>query len=556
MKHNFAPPSDHAYNLLTSVSRGNRCPAPLALLSTYAPARIAQTHRHLEMSQPNPPDTPRRRILLEMRPALDGFAGIPQETRLLFRNLATSPLIEIAGLLQTSLRFLSPGTLLPNDGKDDDTHPISERFNQYSRTIVSLDTKPNNKLLSEIELYLKRRRVAYGLMLKTALLGGRNTIPLTHFDSRHFEEYVWQALFSKTLPAEDFSHVTLRPFRVCTVPWNIMQSAGLLSLKWRKRAVYPTIDTTGHDVFIAQTPYPGRVAPGTKLVVRYHDALPIFMPHAFANKSRHQATHFRALADNVAQGAYFACVSESTRQDLLSVFPELETRSVTIPNMVSHHFFSEDSPTSHVESIVRTRRNTSISDTPFQHPPGVTFRYLLMVSTLEPRKNHALLISAFAALRASTDPELKLIIVGSIGWDADSIIRDMQPWLEQDAIYPLERVPADELRVLYRHATATVCPSVAEGFDFSGVEAMRSGSVVAASDIPVHREIYADAAEYFDAHSAASLTDSLRRMLTSPEASAKRQHAIERGAAISEQYLPDNILPQWEAFLSRVGPTA
>lgn len=506
------------------------------------------------MSQTNPPDTPQRRVLLEMRPALDGFAGIPQETRLLFRNLATSHLIEIAGLLQTSLRFLSPGTTLPPNDNDDSSHPISERLNQYSRTIVSLDTKPNNQLLNEIELYLKRRKVAYGLMLKTALLGGRNKIPLTHFDSRHFEEYVWHTLFSKTLPAEDFSRVTLRPFRVCTIPWNIMQSAGLLSLKWRKRAVYPTIDTAGHDIFIAQTPYPGRVAPGTKLVIRYHDALPIFMPHAFANKSRHQATHFRALADNVAQGAYFACVSEATRQDLLSAFPELETRSITIPNMVSHHYFSEDSPTSRVESIVRTRRNTNISDIPFRHPSGVPFRYLLMVSTLEPRKNHALLISAFAALRASVDPELKLIIVGSVGWDAEPIIRDMQPWIEQDAIYSLEKVPADELRVLYRHAAVTVCPSVAEGFDFSGVEAMRSGSVVAASDIAVHREIYSDGAEYFDAHCSASLTDSLRQILTAPDAGAKRQHAIERGAAVSRRYLPDHILPLWEAFLSQISP--
>ncbi|MCR5891533.1 MULTISPECIES: glycosyltransferase family 1 protein [Burkholderia] len=507
------------------------------------------------MSYPIPPDTPRR-VLLEMRPALDGFAGIPQETRLLFRNLASSPSIEIAGLLQTSLRFLEPGTALLRDSADDRTRPISEQFNRYSRVIVSLDTKPSDKLLNEIELYLKRRRIAYGLMLSTVFHGRRSKIPLTRFESRHFEEYVWQALFSKTLPAEDFAHVTSRPFRVCTIPWNIMQSAGILSAKWRKRAVYPTIDTTGHDVFIAQTPYPGRVTSGTTLVIRYHDALPIFMPHAFANKMRHQTTHFRALADNVAQGAYFACVSESTRQDLLSVFPELDARAVTIPNMVSHHYYPENSPPNRVESIILTRRNANIKDVPSRPAPGTPFRYLLMVSTLEPRKNHSLLISAFAALRASSDPDLKLVIVGGIGWDADPIIRDMRPWIEQDALYALERVPADELRVLYRHAAATVCPSVAEGFDFSGVEAMRSGGVVAASDIAVHREIYADAAEYFNAHCVTSLTDCLERMLHSTDASSKRLHAVERGAVVSERYLPHNVLPQWEAFLARIASCA
>jgi glycosyltransferase involved in cell wall biosynthesis len=507
------------------------------------------------MSHPIPSDTPRQ-VLLEMRPAFDGFAGIPQETRLLFRNLASSPSIEITGLLQTSLRFLEPGTSLLKDSKDNCTSPVSEQLNRYSRVIVSLDTKPSGKLLSEVELYLKRRRVAYGLMLSTALLGGRSKIPLTRFEPRHFEEYVWQALFSKTLPVEDFARVTSRPFRVCTIPWNIMQSAGMLSAKWLKRAVYPTLDTTGHDIFIAQTPYPGRVSPGTTLVVRYHDALPIFMPHAFANKMRHQATHFRALADNVAQGAYFACVSESTRQDLLSVFPELDARTVTIPNMVSHHYFRENSPANRVESIVLTRRNVNIKNAPSRPASGLPFRYLLMVSTLEPRKNHSILISAFAALRATVDPELKLVIVGGIGWDADPIIRDMQPWIEQDALYALERVPADELRVLYRHAAVTVCPSVAEGFDFSGVEAMRSGGFVAASDIAVHREIYSNAAEYFDPHCVASLTECLGQMLHSPDANGKRLQAIERGADISERYLPNNVLPQWNDFFARIPPLA
>jgi len=45
-------------------------------------------------------------------------------------------------------------------------------------------------------------------------------------------------------------------------------------------------------------------------------------------------------------------------------------------------------------------------------------------------------------------------------------------------------VPAEALRLLFRQAVVTVCPSVGEGFDFSGVEAMRCGGVVAASDIP------------------------------------------------------------------------
>src|SRR5580698_1325623 len=51
----------------------------------------------------------RLRILLELRPALGGHAGIPQATRLLFRSLAPLDGVRIEGLLQSGERLLSVG---------------------------------------------------------------------------------------------------------------------------------------------------------------------------------------------------------------------------------------------------------------------------------------------------------------------------------------------------------------------------------------------------------------------------------------------------------------
>jgi glycosyltransferase involved in cell wall biosynthesis len=112
-------------------------------------------------------------------------------------------------------------------------------------------------------------------------------------------------------------------------------------------------------------------------------------------------------------------------------------------------------------------------------------------------------------------------------------------------------VPADELRLLYRHASATVCPSFGEGFDYSGVEAMRCGGVVAASDIPVHREVFGEAAEYFSPYSAEELAAALGRLVGAGEAvTARRQALAAAGDAVSARYLPENVLPQWQEFLS------
>jgi glycosyltransferase involved in cell wall biosynthesis len=122
--------------------------------------------------------------------------------------------------------------------------------------------------------------------------------------------------------------------------------------------------------------------------------------------------------------------------------------------------------------------------------------------------------------------------------------------MERGHLYVLEDVPSPELRLLYKHALATVCPSFGEGFDFSGVEAMRCGGAVVASDIAVHREIYDDAAEYFSPYSTMELIQAIRPVIDKKN-SARRDELVKQGARVSAQYTPETILPQWQAFLQQ-----
>ena len=110
-------------------------------------------------------------------------------------------------------------------------------------------------------------------------------------------------------------------------------------------------------------------------------------------------------------------------------------------------------------------------------------------------------------------------------------------------------VPAPELRLLYKHARATICPSFGEGFDFSGVEAMRCGGAVAASDIPVHRDVYGAAAEYFTPYSAPDIAAAIARVID-PAAPLRRTELVRDGTVVSAQYMPEKILPQWQNFLN------
>jgi glycosyltransferase involved in cell wall biosynthesis len=487
------------------------------------------------------------KILLETRPALDKHAGIPQQTRLLFRGLSLIPEFSIEGLLQSSTHALSKG--LPPSGRTLlGPLPTDIKIDRLARIVIMLEQKFMRSYVSAPLIALRR------------LFGASEY--LTRFETSQFRDFIWRRLFSRTLPPADFQVVTQRSFRIARTPWTAMHISALiyrtLGLK-----VFPRLDTGDFDVMIAETPYPATVSKNTQLVIRYHDAIPLLMPHTIADRRHHQAFHYRALRQNVESGACFVCVSEATRRDLLSIFPQVEARSTTIHNMVSHDYFDEESSPSRVREIVRTRfnqrlmvRNASSRAAIFEGADSnECLRYLLMVSTIEPRKNHLVLLSAWERLRAESQPGLKLILVGSLGWHHGSIVRKMRPWIERGDVFMLEEVPSPELRLLYKHARVTVCPSLAEGFDLSGVEAMKSGGAVVASDIPVHREIYSDAAEYFDPYSTEDLVRAIFEVIDSTRL-PRREELVNCGTRVAARFDCEVIMSKWHAFLSSQAMTS
>jgi glycosyltransferase involved in cell wall biosynthesis len=492
------------------------------------------------------------RILLDMRPALDGHSGIPQETRLLFRGLAQLPGVDVIGLLQSGNLVLEKGLPLTKDGRLASDGRSAEDMDRLSQVVVSMLQGPASHKLA----WLRKRFLEFAGPMAAgtrSLLGLRTG--LTGFEPTQFKDFVWRSMFAKTLPVSDFDAVTQREFRILRWPWSRVNQVGVATGAMG-HATYPRLDTRGIDLFVAETPFPGRVSGRTRMVVRYHDAMPILMPHTVKDRGYHRAMHFHALQRNARDGAWFACVSDASRADLLSVMPALEPRAVTIPNMVSHHFHAEPEGAARVPEVIWSRKNRSaphgggraIAEA---DAPGGALPYLLMVSTVEPRKNHAALLDAWELLRAGRHPGLHLVCVGSLGWDHQAMLARFAPWLERGGLHLLEGVPADDLRLLYRHARATVCPSLAEGFDFSGVEAMASGGVVAASDIRVHRDIYDDAADYFSAYAPAEMAAVIDRLIDPAQGSAPQALAarVARGAAVAARYSPQAVLPQWQRFL-------
>lgn len=126
--------------------------------------------------------------------------------------------------------------------------------------------------------------------------------------------------------------------------------------------------------------------------------------------------------------------------------------------------------------------------------------YFLAVGTIEPRKNHLLLLHLWRRLVARYgDLTPKLIIVGRRGWENENIL-DLLDRCESLRGHVVERGSVSDATLdgLMRGARALLMPSFAEGFGLPVAEALVNGIPVLCSDLPALREAGADVPEYLD----------------------------------------------------------
>ena len=129
-------------------------------------------------------------------------------------------------------------------------------------------------------------------------------------------------------------------------------------------------------------------------------------------------------------------------------------------------------------------------------PKGVDTPFILHVGTLEPRKNILTLLDAWRILRdrgASIPP---LVLCGKFGWKTEEIRRRVRQAENEGWLVHPGYVTAEEVAVLYRDASFVVFPTHYEGFGLPAVEAIRAGTPLICSDIPVLREVAGDASIY------------------------------------------------------------
>ncbi|MCX7116616.1 MAG: glycosyltransferase family 1 protein [Legionellales bacterium] len=475
------------------------------------------------------------RVIMQLCDQQGGYAGITQESQHLFSAFLDETTLQTTGLIVKDkaycLRRGAKNTLARSKVKH-----LSDYIIHYQQDNMNNKIKPSLSDLCRLPFDI------LSINCRTTLGG---LLSLNDFESKGLEHFLWDVFFSKTLNSSEFTKIVNASFRTLRCPHNLLHLAGLMAI------AYPKLDTREYDIFLTQMPFPARVTKNTTLIVRYHDAIPILAPHLICHPKYHQSFHYNALKANAKKG-FFACSSNASRNDLLHIKPELENRSIVIHDLVSEAYYPEEYSRHSLQDILLTR---ALKTEPYAgilpRDGSPSLPYLLMVSTIEPRKNHIRLIEAWEMLRLSMSTPLKLIIVGKLGWNYLPILEKIKPWQEQGEIAHLHQIQTSELRFLYQNAACVVCPSLMEGFDLTGIEAMLCGGKVAASKIPVHREIYGDAAIYFDPYSVEAQRNAIECIIL-PDQKDLATTLSARGLQWGKRYQRQVILPQWQHLFKTI----
>ena len=161
-------------------------------------------------------------------------------------------------------------------------------------------------------------------------------------------------------------------------------------------------------------------------------------------------------------------------------------------------------------------------------PTDLAHPYFVVLGTIEPRKNHLLLLTLWRELakrHGSACP--RLIVVGRRGWECEQVV-DLLERCEAIHPYLVEKNDASDEEVvsLIAGACALLMPSYAEGFGMPVQEALAIGTPVISTPLPAIQEFAEDIPDYAEPHDGTRWLELIEASAQSP--SPQRDAQLQR----------------------------
>jgi glycosyltransferase involved in cell wall biosynthesis len=243
-----------------------------------------------------------------------------------------------------------------------------------------------------------------------------------------------------------------------------------------------------------------------RLVCLLHDLIPIEFPE-YARPGG-AALHGRRMRTVARQAHAVIANSKATQRAFL---PHLHAEGRMVPVAVAH--------------LGLTASLSRAAPQPRSARP-----YFVCLGTIEPRKNHLLLLHIWREMAARLGPAAvpRLLVIGRRGWENEQVVDLLErcPALV-GCVEEHARVSDHELQTLLGGARALLLPSFAEGFGMPVPEALGLGVPVLCSDLPALREAGGDMAIYLDPLDGPAWREAILTLADEPdEAYARRRHRL------------------------------
>lgn len=246
------------------------------------------------------------------------------------------------------------------------------------------------------------------------------------------------------------------------------------------QTIFPfLIKMNRNDLLISPGNYSGLIKRSKQLLV-IHDLL--FKRKDLLPKPLMRLQRNVYLPISVHAADAIVCISEFTRQDLISFYPEAASKANTIYNYFNFEKFSHPTPQKYKN-------------------------YFLSVCSEEAHKNTCTVLHAYDDYKKRGGSK-KLVMVGRIieYSDVAEVLNSFTPSVREQII-TCSHISNQELASLYQYADAYISASLFEGLGMPIVEAMSFNLPVILSDIPVMHEISQEKGLYFNPTSVTELTN-------------------------------------------------
>jgi glycosyltransferase involved in cell wall biosynthesis len=249
---------------------------------------------------------------------------------------------------------------------------------------------------------------------------------------------------------------------------------------------------------------------GCPTVVTVHDLAIYRNPEWFP--ARQPLSTGWVVPRSMRRADVLVAVSQNTARDLEAIFDIPADRIAVVPEGVSKRFRPLGT-----DDLAEARQRLRLPE-----------RFILFVSTIEPRKNLGTLLEAWAMMRDRPD----LVIVGGWGWNYEPI-RERISRLG-DKVHHLDAVEPTDLPAIYNLARVLAHPAWYEGFGLPPLEAMACGTPVVVSDSSSLPEVVGEAGLVVAAGDADAWRKALEKVLGDQDLAADlRRRGILRAAEFS-----------------------